>query len=170
MPRNNRTTQYCLDYQAYNWPKCNYKTFYQRIKKYWLSFEKAISTRRYNSKVFPTGRICITCWIRKEWMYFGKDKYWVNSRTSNCMECRRKIKIEYRKNPENREKAKEFNRRFRLKNKEWTKFNNIYYTDPIIKQNRLIIWKQNRKQARQNKIDYFLSKGYSMEKLKLIYK
>lgn len=159
-------------YRSYEWKKTNLANFYQRINKFWLTKEEAIKPlhRHIKTKFTIDWRICTQCWVKKLWSDFAKDKTWLNKRSPNCLECRNKNKIEYRKSKEVNEKEKEYKRLRRLKNPMITKLDNIYYCNPTIKNNRKIIWKVNRKQAFETKIQFLQNLWYEINYLLTIYR
>ena len=89
-------------YNDFEWDKCNYWCYFRRVKKQWLSFDKAISPEKLKkwpqskTKVDDNGRECTKCLEYKEWDFFNKNNAWPNRKQNICKECQKKAKKEYR--------------------------------------------------------------------------
>lgn len=134
-------------------------------KRYWLK-------KSSKTKITDTGRICTKCWCYKKWIDFSKDKNHKTWYSTQCLECRNKYKLEYRKKEWIREKELQYKKEHRTKEK--TKLDNIYYQDKQIIKNREILkqFKSHlflRKEAKENKINYFLNRWYDLNYLKKIF-
>ena len=170
-------------WEQYTWKKVKYTAFYERVKRAWFTKEKAIkpvskflkTKKLLKCAILEYWRECTKCHKIKPWNLFAKDKNNKMWYTPSCLECRNKIKQEYRKT-NNVNYEKDYKAEFR-KTERWikqTKLDTIYYNDPVIKKNREILknikWVAYLKSiAKQSKFEYFMNKWYSKEELKFIY-
>ena len=92
-------------YENQQEPKTKWNYFANRVLRYWMSKEYAIqdknllweARRKQNWTIIKEdGRVCSKCKQFKLRDEFAKTKNWINGRTSNCKECRNKMKAEYR--------------------------------------------------------------------------
>lgn len=165
----------CIYYQAFNWEKPHYQTFFDRIKS-WYTKEEAISmnfksTKKTKTKVSKEWRVCTKCKKRLLWKHFHKRKNWLIGYRSDCKDCFNKHSKEYKNREWIREKinANEKLRR-EWKGKEYYNLDILYYNDSIIKRNRAILRKKEDKiDIRINKFYYFFNKWYDKEYLLKLY-
>ena len=118
-------------YHNYKWTKVSYQVFISRVIKYWYKKEDAIKkklnfTRRTKLKKNQDWRVCSMCRVFKYRNDFAVDRSNKsnNYRTTNCKECRNKLKREYRKNWW-REKDREY--RTKLRQTEYWKQQDASY-------------------------------------------
>lgn len=126
--------------------------------------------RQTKTLVTQAGRVCTCCLVKKVWKDFNIDKHNKFWYSSNCKECRNKMKQKYRDNKEVNEKELEYQKQYR-ETEIWKlkiQLDNIYY--PATRQNRIILWKRNRKEALKTKIEYLhFTLWYELNYLKSIY-
>lgn len=86
-------------------PKAKRNIFANRVLRYWIPKEQALENKSFLKEarrkqhwtiIKEDGRVCSKCKQFKLRDEFAKTKNWINERTSNCKECRNKMKAEYR--------------------------------------------------------------------------
>lgn len=166
----------CIYYQAFEWEKPHYQTFRDRIKA-WYTKEQAIninfkSTKNTKTKVSHNWRFCSKCKKYKSWSDFYKRKIWKLWYRSDCKECNNKYVQSNHMKEENRIRRNEKEKiRRQTKWKLYYELDLKYYSNPLIKKNRKIIWKkESKKDIRVNKFYFFLNKWYDKEFLLNLYK
>lgn len=169
-----KKTEKYFYYHNFEWEKPSYVTFYNRIYE-WYSFEDAIKIaqkkRWTKTRVVQNWRVCVKCNRFKFWNEFYKRKTWKLWFRSDCKECHNKYVQSNHMKEENRIRRNEKEKiRRQTKWKLYYELDLKYYSDPLIKKNRKIIWKkESKKDIRVNKFYYFFNKWYDKEFLLKLY-
>jgi len=121
-------------YKNYEWIKTTYAIFFWRVMRGWESMEDAISFIRRVKKprqikwlIDDKWRECTRCLQYKERRLYHYSKTWPHQRTNDCIECRTKMKKEYRERT-NGLKDKEL----RDRKRKLDIWDNLVFYDPII--------------------------------------
>jgi hypothetical protein len=152
----------CIFYKNYEWEKPRYSCFWDRCSA-WYTKEEAISInfkskKKLKTKATQLWRTCTKCKIHKTRSFFWK-RTWVETwHRSSCLACDKIYNDKYRTQDRVREKRnlKEKIRRETIA-KDYYLIDQLYYNDPIIKNNRKILknFKQRNKNWKEIKISKF---------------
>lgn len=94
----NNTSPAWKFYQAYEWEKIPYSRYYQRVTKWWLSFEEAILDKNMKLKgdIADHGRVCPKCQTFKEWSGYNHSRSGTSGYMTRCRDCINAYKVTYR--------------------------------------------------------------------------